>query len=297
MKTDFSVKQKTKSFIRTLVGRGLLLILFAAVYAFGVSCFLDPNNLAPGGVTGIAILVNRLVGIDTGTLIFLFNIPIMALSIWKFGFKFTASTIYTLAWISFFTNLFDISGAWTREPFLAAVAGGAINAVAIGMILRLGATTGGTDIVIKLLRNRYPFLKTGALFFIIDSIIVFLSLFVFGSVDTVLFTALTVFVTARVLDLVLYGSEEARMIFVISDEAETIARAFMQELQRGVTYLHGQGAYTGRDKKIMLCIMRKRQAPKAVAIIKDIDNQAFLIIASASEIYGEGYKDYYRKQI
>lgn len=297
MKADFSVKNKTKSLLRTWVGRGLLLILFSAVYAFGVSCFLDPNNLAPGGITGIAILVNRLVNIDTGTLIFLFNIPIMALSIWKFGFKFTASTIYTLVWISFFTNFFEISGAWTREPFLAAVAGGAINAVAIGMILRLGATTGGTDIVIKLLRNRYPFLKTGAFFFIIDSIIVLLSLFVFGSVDTVLFTALTVFVTARVLDLVLYGSEEARMIFVISDEAETIARAFMQELQRGVTYLHGQGAYTGRDKKIMLCIMRKRQAPKAVAIIKDIDNQAFLIIASASEIYGEGYKDYYRKQI
>lgn len=297
MKADFSVKNKTKSLLRTLVGRGLLLILFAAVYAFGVSCFLDPNNLAPGGVTGIAILVNRLVNIDTGTLIFLFNIPIMALSIWKFGFKFTASTIYTLVWISFFTNFFEISGAWTREPFLAAVAGGAINAVAIGMILRLGATTGGTDIVIKLLRNRYPFLKTGAFFFIIDSIIVLLSLFVFGSVDTVLFAALTVFVTSRVLDLVLYGSEEARMIFVISDEAETIAEAFMQELQRGVTYLHGQGAYTGRDKKIMLCIMRKRQAPDAVAIIKDIDSHAFLIIASASEIYGEGYKDYYRKQI
>lgn len=297
MKADFSVKNKTKSLLRTWVGRGLLLILFSAVYAFGVSCFLDPNNLAPGGVTGIAILVNRLVNIDTGTLIFLFNIPIMALSIWKFGFKFTASTIYTLVWISFFTNFFEISGAWTREPFLAAVAGGAINAVAIGMILRLGATTGGTDIVIKLLRNRYPFLKTGAFFFIIDSIIVLLSLFVFGSVDTVLFAALTVFVTSRVLDLVLYGSEEARMIFVISDEAETIAEAFMQELQRGVTYLHGQGAYTGRDKKIMLCIMRKRQAPDAVAIIKDIDSHAFLIIASASEIYGEGYKDYYRKQI
>lgn len=297
MKADFSVKHKTKPFMKSFVGRGLLLILFAALYAFGVSCFLDPNNLAPGGITGIAILVNRLISVDTGTLIFLFNIPIMALSIWKFGFKFTASTLYTLAWISFFTNLFEKIGVWTREPFLAAVAGGAINAVAIGMIFRLGATTGGTDIVIKLLRNRYPFLKTGAFFFIIDSIIVFLSLFVFGSVDTLLYAALTVFVTARVLDLVLYGSEEARMMFLVSDEAETIAAAFMQELKRGVTYLHGQGAYTGRDKKIMLCVMRKRQAPKAVAIVKEIDSHAFLILASASEIYGEGYKDYHRKQI
>ncbi len=297
MKADFLVKHKTKSFIRSLVGRGLLLILFSAVYAFGVSCFLDPNNLAPGGITGIAILINRLVSIDTGTLIFLLNVPIIVLSIWKFGFKFTASTLYTLVWISFFTNLFERIGAWTREPFLAAVAGGAINAVAIGMIFRIGATTGGTDIVIKLLRNRYPFLKTGAFFFIIDSIIVFLSLFVFGSVDTLLYAALTVFVTARVLDLVLYGSEEARMMFLVSDEAETIAGAFMHELKRGVTYLHGQGAYTGKDKKIMLCVMRKRQAPKAVAIVKEIDSHAFLIIASASEIYGKGYKDYYRKQI
>lgn len=297
MKADFSAKRKTKSLIGTLAWRGSCLIVFAAVYAFGVSCFLDPNNLAPGGITGIAILVNRLVNIDTGTLIFLLNLPIMALSIWKFGFKFTASTLYTLIWISFFTNLFEMSGAWTKEPFLAAVAGGAVNAVAIGMILRLGATTGGTDVVIKLLRNRFPYLKTGAFFFIIDSIIVALSLFVFGSVDTALYAALTVFVTARVLDLVLYGSEEARMILVISDEAETVAGAFMQELKRGVTYLHGQGAYTGRNKKIMLCVMRKRQAPKAVAIVKDIDSHAFLIIASASEIYGEGYKDYYRKQI
>lgn len=297
MKADFSARRKTKSLIGTLAWRGSCLIVFAAVYAFGVSCFLDPNNLAPGGITGIAILVNRLVNIDTGTLIFLLNLPIMALSIWKFGFKFTASTLYTLIWISFFTNLFEMSGAWTKEPFLAAVAGGAVNAVAIGMILRLGATTGGTDVVIKLLRNRFPYLKTGAFFFIIDSIIVALSLFVFGSVDTALYAALTVFVTARVLDLVLYGSEEARMILVISDEAETVAGAFMQELKRGVTYLHGQGAYTGRNKKIMLCVMRKRQAPKAVAIVKDIDSHAFLIIASASEIYGEGYKDYYRKQI
>ena len=297
MKADFSMKHKTKSLFKTIIGRGLLLILFAAVYAFGISCFLDPNNLAPGGITGIAILVNRLVNIDTGTLIFLFNIPIIALSIWKFGIKFTASTLYTLIWISFFTNLFEPSGAWTKEPFLAAVAGGAVNAVAIGMILRLGATTGGTDVVIKLLRNRFPFLKTGAFFFIIDSIIVFLSLFVFGSLDTVLYAALTVFVTARVLDLVLYGSEEARVMFIVSDEAEMIAAAFMQELKRGVTYLHGQGAYTGKEKKIMFCVMRKRQAPKAVTIVKDIDSRAFLIIASASEIYGEGYKDYYRKQI
>lgn len=297
MKADFFMGDKLANFFKSTAGKGILLIFFAALYSFGVGCFIDPNNLAPGGVTGISVLVNRLTKIDTGTLIFLFNIPIMLISIWKYGFRFTGSTLYTLFWISLFTNIFESFPPLTEEPLLAAIAGGAINAVALGMVLRIGATTGGTDIIIKLLRSRYPYLKTGVLFFIMDSVIVLFSLLVFKSVDTALYAALTVYVMSRVLDLILYGGDEARMIFVISDEAESIASEFMNQLSRGVTYLHGQGAYTGREKKIMLCVMRKRQAPVAVSIIQKIDSHAFLIIASASEIYGEGYKDYYIKNI
>lgn len=291
------MKKITEKEIWLLVGKGLLLIVLAAVYSFGIACFIDPNDLAPGGVTGIAILANRLTQIDTGTLIFFFNIPIMILCVWKFGIKFTVSTVYTLIWITVFTNLFEQIGGLTKEPILAAVVGGGINAAAIGMILRLGATTGGMDIVIRLLRNRFPFLKTGVLFLLIDSVIIFLSFFVFGSMDIVLYAFLTVFVSAKVLDIVLYGEDEARLILVISDHAEKITDVFMEQLKRGVTYLHGQGAYTGKEKKILLCVMRKRQAPKAVAMIREIDSRAFLIISSASEIYGEGYKDYYKGNI
>lgn len=269
----------------------------SVLYGISVSMFLDPNDLAPGGVTGIAIILNRTVGVETGTMFFLINIPILMIGMWKFGVRFIVSTIYCTILTSFFTNLFAGIGPLTADSLLAALAGSGLMALALGLVFKAGATTGGTDILIKLMRLRFPHVKTGALFMITDILIVTCSAFVFRDVDKALYAGIAVFVTSFVLDLVLYGRDGAKLIYIISDEAEKITARILEELDIGVTYVHGSGAYSGREKKVIMCVMRKQLSPRAEQIVKEEDPLAFMIVTSAMEIYGEGYKSYFSEKL
>lgn len=279
------------------IRRYVVITLAAVVYAAGISLFLDPNNLAPGGVTGIAILLNRLCGVNTGTLIMVLNVPIILLGMWKFGWKFIVSTFYAIFAVSAATDILAPIGALTKEPMLAAIAGGALSAAALGVIFRAGATTGGTDIIIKVLRLKYPHMKTGFLFLMSDVLIAGSSLFVFGDVDLVLYALIAVFVMSAVMDVVLYGTDEAKLIYIISDRPREIADRFLEEIEIGVTYLEGKGGYSSRNKEVIMCVTRKQQAPKVEEIVKEEDPRAFMIVTSASEIYGEGYKNIFADKI
>lgn len=267
------------------------------IYAVAVSLFLDPNSLAPGGVTGIAIIFNRLTGLETGTWMLIINIPIMALGIWKFGIRFILSTMYCIALTSLFTNMLVPLGPLTTDPLLAAIAGGALIAVALGWVFKAGSTTGGTDIIIKVLRLKFPHLKTGSLFLLTDALIVTASAFVFRNVDKALYAGLVVFITSFLLDVVLYGRDGAKLIYIISDHSENITKRLLEELDIGVTHVQGTGAYSGRDKNVIMCAIRKQMAPKAEDIVKEEDPLAFMIVTSATEIYGEGYKSYFSEKL
>ena len=255
------------------------------IYAIGISVFLDPNSLAPGGVTGVAIILNRITGVETGTLILLINIPILILGIWKFGMKFILSTLYATALTSTFTNLLMPVGALTEEPFIAALAGSLLMALAMGWIFKCGATTGGTDIIVKVLRLKYPHLKTSSLFLMIDACIVTASAFVFRDIDRAVYAGLTVFLTSMMLDAVLYGRDEAKLIYIISDASSAITRRLLEELDIGVTHIQAIGAYSGKEKNVIFCAIKKQLAPKAEAVVKEEDPLAFMIVTSASEIY------------
>lgn len=275
----------------------LRITVACAIYSSAVSLFLDPNSLAPGGVTGISIILNRVIPVETGTLIFLINIPILILGAWKFGLRFILSTIYSTVLISLFTNLLSGVNAVTTDPLLAALMGGSLAAVGIGWVFKAGATTGGTDIIIKILRIKMPHLKTGGLFLAMDAVIVTISAFVFKDIDVALYAGLTVIVVSLVLDLVLYGRDEAKLIFIISDRSEQITKRLLEELDIGVTYMQGTGAFSGKDKQVILCATKKATAPKTEVIVKEEDPQAFMIITSATEIYGEGYKSYFSEKL
>lgn len=288
---------KPKEGVKKTVQNYLRITVASVIYSVAVSLFLDPNSLAPGGVTGVAIILNRLIPVETGTLILLINIPILVLGAWKFGLRFILSTIYSTVLISLFTNLLSGVGAVTADPLLAALAGGSLAAVGIGWVFKAGATTGGTDIIIKILRSKMPHLRTGGLFLAMDAVIVTLSAFVFKDVDVALYAGLTVFLISLVLDLVLYGRDEARLIFIISDRSEQITRRLLEELDIGVTYMRGSGAFSGKEKQVILCATKKATAPKTEVIVKEEDPQAFMIITSATEIYGEGYKSYFSEKL
>lgn len=269
----------------------------AFLYAVGVSLFTDPNNMAPGGVTGIAIILSRILPVSTGTLIMLINIPILVFAVWKFGIALTVSTIYATALISFFTNVLSEYGAATEDILLAALVGGTLTAVSIGVIFRAGATTGGMDIIVKALRLHFPHLKTGKIFFIADALVVTLSGIVFRDLNAALYAAISAICTSVVMDIVLYGRDEAKLLYIISAKAENIAGRLLSDLDIGVTYIKGQGAYSGDNKRVIMCVVKKPVSPRAEEIVKQEDPNSFMIITSATEVFGEGYKSYFSERV
>lgn len=276
----------------------VLMTLACFCYAVGISLFVEPNNIASGGVTGIAIILNKAIGGSTGIWFFVINIPILLIGMWKFGFKFLMSTVYCTTIISVFTDLLSHYGSpLTNDVLVATIAGGMLTAIGMGGVFKAGATTGGMDIVVKLCKLKFPYMKTGSLFLIMDFLVVLASAFVFQDIDRAFYSAMEVFVTSTLLDLVLYGKDGAKLIYIISDKSEKIAARLLDELNIGVTYMEGQGAYSGREKKVIMCVTKKQVAPRAEEIVKEEDPNTFMIVSSASEIYGEGYKSYFSEKL
>lgn len=269
----------------------------AAIYGIAIGLFLDPNRLAPGGVAGTAVILNRLLPLATGTLILIMNVPIFLFGLWKFGLRFMISTFYSTTLASLCINFFGRYPAITQEPLLAALVGGSLSAIGLGLTFRAGSTTGGSDIIVKYLRQKFPYLKTGIIMMAIDVVVVTASAIVFGDIERALYAGISVGVTSFVLDIVLYGRDGAKLIYIISDHPEEIAKRLLEELDVGVTYLEGAGAYSGKEKQVIFCVLRKPLSPRAEDIVKKEDPQAFMIVTNATEIYGEGYKSYFGEKL
>lgn len=283
--------------VSTYIKNYFIITIASFFYALAVSCFLDPNDMAPGGITGVAMIVNRLADIETGTLIILLNIPILFLGLFKFGLRFLISTIYATVVSSIMTNFLASYGPLTKDPILACVIGSTLVSMALGFIFKAGATTGGTDIIVKILRLYFPHLKTGRLFMICDLTIVCISSFVFKNVDSALYAAIGVVLMGFIFDIVLYSAEGAKLIYIISENWKAISTRILLELDVGVTFLEGEGAYSNRKKRVIMCVVRKQISPRVEEIVKEDDPEAFLIISSAAEIYGEGYKSILSEKI
>lgn len=272
--------------------KGYVMITAAAfIYAVAISLFLDPNDIAPGGVTGIAILINRFVPIPTGTINLLINVPIVLLGLWKFGWRFICSTMYALALITVFINSLTPFGAVTEDLLIAAVIGGALVGIALAMVFKAGATTGGIDIIVKILRVKWKHIKTNILFLSFDCIVILTSWVVFQNMTVAFYAGVAVVADAIVMDYVLYGGDEAKLIYIISDHPEQMKQKILKDLDITATVIPARGAYTNAPKELLMIVTRKQMAPKIEEIVKEEDINAFMIVSSASEIFGEGYKD------
>lgn len=276
----------------------LLITVATVIYAIGVSLFLDPNGIVPGGFTGIAMIIKHFVPqLGTGTIVLFLNIPLMIAAVFAFGFKFLAPTIYAVALSSVLIDIFAQWGPITENLMLAALAGGFTMAVSLEIILREGATTGGTDVIVKLLRKRFKNISTGNLFVFTDGIIVAVSALVFRDIEIALYAVICIITYSTVIDMILYGRDEAKIIYIISDKYEAITARLLTELDAGATFLEGIGAYSGAEKKVVMCVIKKRLAAKALKIIKSEDDTSFAIVATANEVFGEGYKIHGEQQI
>ncbi len=289
------IKNIEKSIRKNKFGDMLINLIGVAlgsfIYACGISLFLDPNNLAPGGASGLAIIFNRITGLETGTLYFIINVPIMLLGLWKYGIRFIATTFFSILINSYFTNILAGVGALTSDPLIATMAGSVLVGVGVAVVFKSRATTGGTDIIVKVLHDKYKHIKTGVIFLLTDIVIVAFSGFVFKDINIIMYALISVFVQGKVLDMVLYGGDEAKLFYIISDKPQAISERILKEIDITATFLQGKGAYTGKEKQVILCVARKQQGPAIEEIVKSEDRDAFMIISSANEIYGEGYKN------
>lgn len=288
----------TKSLSITLK-KYALVTLGSILYAAGVTLFLDPNELAPGGVSGIAIIIGKFIDVfPVGIWIVLINVPIMIAGVVKLGWKILLPTFYALAVSSGAMTLFEYLIPPVTQNALLACAGGAVLASAgIGLVFRGGATTAGTDIIVKLLKLKFKHISTGAIFLFTDGLVCLASGIAFGNIDKALYAGIAVFIQMNVLNMVLYGSDEARMVYIISRNDESIAKRLMEEIDSGATYLYGNGAYTGQDRKVLMCVLKMRTLPEAREIVRQEDSDAFMIVTKATSVFGEGFKSHIEEDL
>ena len=277
-----------------------LITLGCTLFALGLTLFLDANKLASGGVMGIAIILSNITPFDmTGVWILILNIPLIILGAVSFGRYFVISTMYSTVVSSALTELFNFLFKnflpLTPDPLIAGVLGGLVAGIGIGIVYRVGSTTGGTDILVKVLRKKFRYIKTGIISLGIDTVIVCAAFITFDrNVELTFYTSVSIVVMSLAINWVIYGTESAKLMYIITDgeHAPKICEKILNELEVGATYIDGEGAYTGGERRIIMCAIKKIHYPKLCDYIHEIDPRAFTIVTSAKEIYGEGYKDH-----
>lgn len=260
------------------------------ITALGLVLFLVPNKIAAGGVSGLATVIFYLTGLPVGFTMLVINIPLFLASVRELGLKFGIKTAVGTVLLSVFTDvLTPLLRPLTNDPLLAAIYGGLLAGVGLGVVFRFGGTTGGTDLAAQLL---HKFLKVsvgqGLLF--VDALVILVAAVTF-EVELALYALLALFATTKMIDLVQEGVGYAKAALIISEEADRIGQAIINRLDRGATALHGKGVYTGKDKDIILVVVSRSEITRIKNLVHEIDPGAFVIVTNVHEALGEGFKD------
>ena len=275
---------------RKIIQDYLIISAGALLFAVGLSLFAEPFHIAPGGVSGLAIIINYLSGLPVGITIILINIPLFCVGFLKLGRSFVISSFYAMFLSSVLVDLLSHMPPFVEEPLLAALYGGLFIGAGMGLVFVHGASTGGSDIVVRLLRLRFRGLKLGRIMFMTDLFVIALAALVFGDLNRALYAIITVYVNSIVIDGIVYGLEFSKVAYIISQKNADIALRIQNELERGVTFLYGEGGYSKQPAKIIICALNQQQIVKFYAIVHEIDPAAFVIVTNAHEIVGYGFK-------
>ena len=267
-----------------------MIALGCAVFALGFDLFLEPNGLSAGGISGIALIIIHLAPITTvGIATAMINFPLFFFGGKKIGMRFFIGTIFGTVFFSAFIDLFAALPVPQTEPLVAAIYGGAICGAGIGIVFIQNASTGGSDIVIRLLKMKYRNLPIGTISLVFDFIVCAATGIVFGNASNMLYSLIAVFVTSKLLDAVVYKFDFSRVAYIISKEHKRIADAINDDLERGVTYLYAQGYYSGNDTKVILCAVKQGQLADLKDLVVGIDPNAFIIVQDAHQVLGDGF--------
>ena len=291
-------QKKLKNRIHATVLRYLIITLGCFSLGAGIALFLDPNRIAPGGITGIAIILNKFLPVNTGLLILILNVPLLIFGFIQFGKRFIFSTVYATLVLSAATDLaafiaaqFDVQ-AVTDDIFLAALFGGILSAVGLGLVFRCQCTTGGLDIAVSFIHKKWRHLGVGKIFLLLDFLIAGISAIVFKDADVGLYACVSIIVYSALMDVIIYGGNGAKVIYIVSNTPERIKSRLLSELEIGATDIEGVGGYTGERKTILMVAVKKLLYPRLRDIVREEDPSAFMIVSDAQEVYGLGFRSH-----
>lgn len=288
-------KEKRKNFRKSLK-RWVVDILFIALgafsYSLAINMFTAPNDIAPGGIGGLATVINHVIGgtIGIGVLFALINIPLVIAGFIKLGRMLMVRTLIAVVFVSIGTDVLKpYFPVYEGDRILAALFGGLLIGTGLGLVYYREGTTGGTDIINKLIQKAKPHLSLGAITMATDAVIVLISILVYGNIESGLYAVVAIFVGSKVIDAILYGTLQGKLVLIFSSEPEKIGSAIINDLARGATMLNGTGVYSGNNKNVICCAVHKNEYVKLKRKVREIDPSAFIITAVASEILGEGF--------
>lgn len=288
------VKFKTKRKIvkiKHIIIQFLQIIVGTALVAMSTSLFLLPNQLSSGGFSGIATIVYYLLKIPLGTTVLVLNVPLFIMSLIKNGKHFFLNAVTGTVGLSVFLNIFEKIKPITTDRFLACIYGGIIAGIGTAIILKANASTGGTDLLTQIIKAYKPNIKISNLLVVLDTIIVTMNVIFFKELEIGLYSAITIYVMGKMLDIFFEGIDFAKMIYIISPQNEEIAKQIGERIRRGSTSLYGKGMYKKMDKEVLLCVASRGEVREIRKIVKEIDKNAFVVITNAREVFGEGFKE------
>ncbi|ERI09497.1 YitT family protein [Aneurinibacillus aneurinilyticus] len=281
-------KAHKKSAKLKIARRIIFIFLGSLLFSLGLEVFLVPNQIIDGGITGVSIMLAHLTGLKLGWFLFFLNLPFLFIGYKQIGKTFALSTLFGIAVMSVSTTLLHHVPEVTGDPLLAAVFGGIILGIGVGMVIRSGGSLDGTEIVAILFNKKVPFS--------VGEMVMFLNIFILGSAgfifgwDRAMYSLIAYFIAFKMIDITIQGLDESRSVWIISDKHREIGEALLARLGRGVTYLNGEGAYTGEDKKVIFCVITRLEEAKLKSIIEDIDESAFLAVGSVNDVKGGNFK-------
>ena len=279
--------QKTKWIFATIVGS----VIFAAGFAF----FLMPNDMSPGGISGLSLVIVELLNFGSvGTLSIAINTPLFIMGGVKIGRKFFFGSLLGMLLSNSLIDLFATFGLPAVEPLIGVLYGGVICGVGLGIVFVNGTSTGGSDILVRLLKLKYRNVPIGQISIWFDAIVVILTGIVFQDLNKALYTGITVFICGKMVDAVVYRFDYSKVALIISKEYEAIAQAIGEKLDRGATFLHGEGSYTHKNTKVVLAAVKKQQLTELKELVMEIDSNAFVIVQEAHQVLGDGFSRYSR---
>lgn len=267
-------------------------IIGAFILAVSISLFLLPNQLSSGGVAGIATVTYYLFNLPMGLVIIYINVPMFIFSSYKIGKSFFIKSIIGTISLSFFVDWLDKFTPLTEDRFLACVYGGIIMGIGTAILLKANSSTGGSDLVSYIAKKYKPEIKSSQIIAIIDIAIILINVIFFKEIEIGLYSVIAIYLMGKVIDILFEGIDFTKLVFVVSDKSEEIAKQIEIQMQRGVTGLLGKGMYTQKEKLVLMCAISRKDISRTKRIINEIDSQAFIVITNSREVVGLGFKNF-----